>query len=121
MSARMVCSGTRPSRYHSRRAISAPPNRPEQAIRMPSAPSRNAEVTAFFMAPEGHALLELEGHVLRHQLRVELGMDDLFDVEVDLLGRAHLDLVLELLHLGALPADDDAGARGEDGDAGAIG
>src|SRR5262244_1308841 len=72
-------------------------------------------------APEGHALLELEGHVLRHQLRVELGMDDLFDVEVDLLGRAHLDLVLELLHLGALPADDDAGARGEDGDAGAIG
>src|SRR5215510_15610341 len=54
-------------------------------------------------APEGHALLELEGHVLRHQLRVELGMDDLLDVEVDLLGCAHLDLVLELLHLGALP------------------
>ena len=32
MSARIVCSGTRPSRYHSRRAISAPPKRPEQAI-----------------------------------------------------------------------------------------
>src|SRR5215468_6054996 len=72
-------------------------------------------------APEGHALLELEGHVLRHQLRVELGMDDLFDIEVDLLGRAHLDLVLELLHLGALPAIDDAGTGGEDGDAGAVG
>src|SRR5262245_9006749 len=72
-------------------------------------------------ATEGHPLLELQGHVLRHQLRVELGMDHLLDVEVDLLGRARLDLVLEFLHLGALAADDDAGPRGEDGDAGAVG
>src|SRR5439155_1673462 len=50
MSARIVWSGTRPSRYHSLRAISPPPSRPAHAIRMPSAPRRSAEVTAFFMA-----------------------------------------------------------------------
>src|ERR1700720_2542859 len=50
MSARSVCSGTRPSRYHSMRAISAPPRRPEQLIRMPSAPRRIADCTARFMA-----------------------------------------------------------------------
>src|SRR5438552_2363820 len=72
-------------------------------------------------APEGYPLLELEGDVLGHQLGVELGMDDLLDVEVDLLARARLQLVLQLLHLGALAADDDAGPRGEDRDAGAVG
>src|SRR5216683_1097624 len=50
ISARSVCSGTRPSRYHSIRAISAPPRRPEQLIRMPSAPRRIADCTARFMA-----------------------------------------------------------------------
>src|SRR5580658_2880748 len=50
MSARSVCSGTRPSRYHSRRAISAPPKRPEQLMRMPSAPRRMADCTARFIA-----------------------------------------------------------------------
>src|SRR4030095_7016155 len=48
-------------------------------------------------------------------------MDHLFDVEVDLLGGARLDLVLQLLDLRALAADDDAGPGGEDRDAGAIG
>src|SRR5262249_36639094 len=37
----------------------------------------------FHRAPERHALLQLEGHVLGHELSVELGMDDLLDVEVD--------------------------------------
>src|SRR4029077_11248087 len=46
MSARSVCRGTRPSRYHSMRAISAPPRRPEQLMRMPSAPRRIADCTA---------------------------------------------------------------------------
>ncbi len=50
MSARIVWSGTRPSRYHSRRAISAPPRRPAHAILIPSAPSLRADVTAFFIA-----------------------------------------------------------------------
>src|SRR4029453_14423635 len=67
-------------------------------------------------ATEGHPLLELQRDVLRHQLRVQLGVDHLLDVELDLLLGAALDLVLELLHLGALAADDDARARGEDGD-----
>src|SRR5437870_2522916 len=72
-------------------------------------------------APEGHPLLELEGDVLGHQLGVELGVDDLLDVEVDLLARARLQLVLQLLHLGALAPDDDARPRREDRDAGAVG
>src|SRR5262245_42989146 len=72
-------------------------------------------------APERHALLKLERHVLRHELRVELGMDDLLDVEVDLLRGAALDLVLELLDLGALAPDDDARPRGVDRDPRAVG
>src|SRR5258705_4716932 len=72
-------------------------------------------------APEGHPLLQLQRDVLGHELGVELGMDDLLDVEVDLLVRARLQLVLELLDLGALAADDDARARREDGDTGAVG
>src|SRR5213080_3681003 len=59
-------------------------------------------------AAERDTLLELERHVLRHELGVELGVDDLLDVEVDLLARPRLQLVLQLLHLGPLPADDDA-------------
>src|SRR5439155_776919 len=55
--------------------------------------------------PEGHALLQLQRDVLGHELRVQLGVDDLLDVEVDLLPRARLELVLQLLHLGALAAD----------------
>ena len=60
--------------------------------------------------PERHPLLELERHVLGHELGVELGMDHLLDVEVDLLARPRLELVLELLDLGALAPDDDARA-----------
>src|SRR5438552_4539908 len=59
-------------------------------------------------AAERDTLLELERHVLRHELGVELGVDDLLDVEIDLLARPRLQLVLQLLHLRALPADDDA-------------
>src|SRR4029450_11426090 len=55
------------------------------------------------------------------QLRVELGMDDLLDVSVLLLAGPHLQLVLQLLDLRALAADDDAGAGGRDGDARAVG
>src|SRR6266852_930815 len=71
-------------------------------------------------AAEGDALLELQRHVLGHELGVELRVDDLLDVEVDLLARAHLQLVLQLLDLRALAADDDAGPRREDRDAAAV-
>src|SRR5262249_35753217 len=47
-------------------------------------------------------------------------MDDLLDVEVDLLAGADLELVLQLLDLGALAADDDARARRRDRDARAV-
>ena len=48
--ARSVCSGTRPSRYHSRRDISVPPRRPPHWTRTPSAPERIAVWTARRMA-----------------------------------------------------------------------
>ena len=50
MSARKVCSGMRPSRYHSVRAISAPFRRPETRTFTPSAPLRMVLITARFMA-----------------------------------------------------------------------
>src|SRR4026208_995099 len=158
MSARIVWSGTRPSRYHSRRAISPPPSPPAQARRVPgeasryrvgrrravaiplaardltaAEPARAGDADAIGAEPErgGHgllhgpparpALLQLQSPVLGDELGVELGMDDLLDVEVDLLARAHLELVLELLDLGALAADDDAGSGREDRDARPVG
>src|SRR5262249_27742037 len=69
---------------------------------------------------EGHAFLKLQRNVLGHELGVELGMDDLLDVEVDLLLRPRLQLVLEARPLGALTADDDAGPGGRHGDPSAI-
>src|SRR6266849_890599 len=71
--------------------------------------------------PERDALLELERDVLGDELRVELRVDDLLDVEVDLLPGPRLQLVLELLDLGALPADDDARTRRRDRDPRAVG
>src|ERR1700704_6434569 len=47
MSARKVCSGKRPCRYHSLRAISAPFNRPATRTLIPLQPKRSAESTAF--------------------------------------------------------------------------
>src|SRR5262249_45901797 len=58
-------------------------------------------------APECDPLLQLEGNVLSDELRVELRVHHLLDVEVDLLPGPRLQLVLELLDLGTLPADDD--------------
>src|SRR5213592_4940811 len=108
MSARIVCSGTRPSRYHSLRAISPPPSRPAHAIRMPSAPRRSAEVTAFFMARRNATRFWSWSATFSATSWASSSVDDLLDVEVDLLARPRLQLVLQLLHLGPLPADDDA-------------
>src|ERR1700760_565921 len=46
MSARSVCRGKRPCRYHSDRAISLPFNRPDTRTLMPLQPKRSAESTA---------------------------------------------------------------------------
>ncbi len=50
MSARKVCSGMRPSRYHSVRAISEPFKRPDTRTFTPNAPLRMVLITARFMA-----------------------------------------------------------------------
>jgi len=50
MSARSVCSGTRPRRSDSRRDISLPPSRPATLIRTPLAPRSIARCTDCFIA-----------------------------------------------------------------------
>src|SRR6266446_3987018 len=50
MSARSVCSGSRPCKYHSLRAISAPFKRPATRTLIPLHPKRRAESTALRMA-----------------------------------------------------------------------
>src|SRR6185369_8084738 len=58
---------------------------------------------------EGDAALELLGDRFRHQLRVELGLPDLDDVDHDV-GLGELGhLLAQLLDIGALLADHDAG------------
>src|SRR5688572_4546778 len=66
--------------------------------------------------PERHALLELHGHRLGDQLRLELRLLDLLDVDEDLPVGALLDLLLQLVDFRALAADDDARTRGVDVD-----
>ena len=72
-------------------------------------------------AAEGDAALELEGDVLGHELRLDLGLLDLLDVEEDLAAGQLGELGLDVLDLLALAADDDAGAGGVDLDADAVG
>ncbi len=50
MSARSVCSGSWPCRYHSERAISAPFKRPATRTLIPLAPNRSAASTALRIA-----------------------------------------------------------------------
>src|SRR4029079_6568282 len=68
-------------------------------------------------AARGCAALDLVGDTLGDELGVDLGLADLDDVQADL-GAGHLlQLALQLLDVGALLADDHAGARGIDGNA----
>src|SRR6188768_1273106 len=107
MSARSVCSGSCPCRYHSERAISAPFRRPDTQRRFDRLAHR---------AAERDALLELHRHRLADQLRVELRLLDLLDVDEDLAVGLLLDLLLQLVDFRALAADDDPWARGVDVD-----
>src|SRR5277367_6899311 len=72
-------------------------------------------------AAESDAALQLEGNVLGHELGLDLGLLDLLDVQEDLLAGQLHELGLDVLDLLALAADDDAGARGVDLDADAVG
>src|SRR5438874_3559184 len=67
-------------------------------------------------AAERHALLELHGHRLGDQLRLELGLLDLLYVDEDLPARALLNLLLQLVDFRPLASDDDARARRVDVD-----
>src|SRR5262249_24491028 len=67
---------------------------------------------ALHRAPERDAPAQLIGDALRQQHRVDLGLLDLLDVELDL--RVAADLAqpfAQALGLGAAPADDDARTR----------
>src|SRR3979411_41810 len=84
------------------RAISAPPRRPEQLIRMPSAPRRIAE---------RNAALKLLRDRFGDQRGVELRLADFDDVDDDV-GRGDIGNALaQLVDVGALLADHDAGTR----------
>src|SRR5207237_9752905 len=66
--------------------------------------------------PERHALFQLHRHRFADELRLELGLLDLLDVDEDLAVGALLDFLLQLVDFRPLAADDDARARGEDVD-----
>src|SRR3954454_11612725 len=123
MSARIVCSGTRPSLYCSRRDISEPPRRPEHWIFTPAAPERIAaagtgrsRARALHGAAERDAVRQLLRDRLRDELRVELGALDLVDVDVDVLLGQRVQLFAQRVDLDARLADHDARASGVDVD-----
>src|SRR3989454_2988199 len=65
---------------------------------------------------EGDATLHLQTHRLSDQLRLQLRLVDLHDVDEDLAAGLLLKVVAQLVHLGPLAADDDPGPRGVDVD-----
>src|SRR5579862_1477485 len=66
-------------------------------------------------AAERDAALQLLRDALGDQLRLDLGLADLDDVEADLAAGKLRDFRAQLLDVRALLADDDAGPRGVDG------
>src|SRR5215813_8663756 len=68
-------------------------------------------------ATEADALLKLQRDVLGYQLCIELWLVYFENVDVHVAAGALLDLLLQLVDLSALAADDDAGTRGADDDA----
>jgi hypothetical protein len=112
-----VCSGTRPSRYHSRRPISETTGALDTDALGASLASRLDGLA--HSAAEGHAALELLSDGLSNEDGVELGALDLDDVDGEVaLGHAGnaLELGAETVDLGALLADDNARTSGEDDD-----
>ena len=114
MSARIVCSGTRPSEYISRRLISPPEAAGGGDLDPLSAGPHRRRERALHRATEADPVLELLGDRLRDELRVELGPLDLVDVDVDVLLRDRVQLTAERVHLDAGLADHDPRARRED-------
>src|SRR5690348_3021395 len=72
---------------------------------------------ALHRAAGGHTALELLSDVVGHELRVDLGLPDLHDVQVDFGIRVASEIGFQLLDVGALLADHHARTRRVDGDA----
>src|SRR3990170_2078872 len=66
---------------------------------------------------KGNALLQLQRDGFRHQLRIQLGLVDLLNVQVHLAPGSLLQIGLQLVNLRALTPDDDAGPGRADTDA----
>ena len=87
-------------------------------MRMPRAPEPHRRLhRALHGAAEGDAALELLGDGFGHQRGVDLGLPDLDDVEMHFRGGEARELAAQLLDVGALLADQHAGARRVHGDA----
>ena len=69
---------------------------------------------------EGHASSELFGDALRNELRFEVGVLDLKDVELNLLARQLLELDAQAVGLSTTATDDDARASGVQVDANTV-
>ena len=68
-------------------------------------------------AAEAHTLFELQSNRFRDQLRIEFRLVHLLDVDVHLAVRALLQLLLQLVNLGAFASDNDPRPRRLDDDA----
>ena len=85
---------------------------------MPLAPAFIADCIDLRMARRNETRLrQLLGDALRDELRVDLGVLDLEDVQLHLLAGELLEVAADAVGLGAAAADDDAGTRGVDVDA----
>src|SRR5262249_1895828 len=92
-----------------------------QPARDPHLDSLRAESLSAFdrpahCSPESYPLLELLGNLFSLQLCIELRLMDLLDIDIHFPASPLLDLLLQLVDLGALPADDNAGTRSVDND-----
>src|SRR5215212_3462110 len=120
MSARKVCSGNRPCKCHSLRAISAPFRRPLTFTLMPCAPKRSDSSTAFLMARR--KAMRFSSCAAIFSACSCAFSSGLWISWIDTSTSAGLrrQVALELVDLGALAADDDSGSRSVDDDLQAI-
>src|SRR5579859_3384542 len=114
MSARSVCSGSRPCRYHSFRAISAPFKRPATRTFMPLQPKRSAESTALRIARRKATRFSSCNAIDSDELRIEFRTVHFLNIDMHLALGALLHFLLELIDFRAFAANDDARARGID-------
>src|SRR5213080_2334505 len=116
MSARIVCSGTRPSEYISERLISVPASRPPHCTFTPCAPERIAEAIERFIARRKLTRFSSCSAIDCATSFAQLGPLDLVDVDVHVLVSHRVDLAPQRIHLDAGLADHDSGSGGVDVD-----